>query len=78
MSGCTVDGTFCEYAVAYTDCVTRIPEGLSSAEAASIMCAVCIYSVFSLRVIFNCNCLLYRASLFIAHFRKAEPMRVIG
>ena len=76
MSGCTVDGTFCEYAVAYTDCVTRIPEGPSNAEAASIMCAVCIYSVFSLRVIFDC--LLYRASLFIAHFRKAEPMRVIG
>lgn len=41
MSGATVDGTFCEYAVAFTDYVTPIPDSLDSAEAAAIMCAVC-------------------------------------
>ena len=39
-SGGNFDGTFREYAVAYTDFVTPIPEGLESAEAAAFMCAV--------------------------------------
>lgn len=38
--GAAVDGTFCKYTVAHTDCLTPIPDGLDRAEAAVIMCAV--------------------------------------
>ncbi|KIY48230.1 putative ADH1-alcohol dehydrogenase I [Fistulina hepatica ATCC 64428] len=37
--GKTVHGAFADYVVAYSDYVTPIPEGLSSAEAAPILCA---------------------------------------
>ncbi|THU93242.1 GroES-like protein [Dendrothele bispora CBS 962.96] len=37
--GCTVNGTWTEYAVAWTDYVTPIPEGLDSAAATPILCA---------------------------------------
>ena len=46
-SGGNFDGTFREYAVAYTDFVTPIPEGLESAEAAAFMCAVRAYFTFT-------------------------------
>ena len=39
-SGFTVDGTFSEYVKSYIRHVSPIPEGLSSADAASILCAV--------------------------------------
>ena len=39
-TGASVDGTFSEYTVAYVDHVTPIPDGLDSADAAPIMCAV--------------------------------------
>lgn len=38
-SGFTVDGTFSQYVVSWVTHVTPIPEALSSAEAASILCA---------------------------------------
>ncbi|KAH9939548.1 GroES-like protein [Amylocystis lapponica] len=38
-SGFTVDGTFSQYVVSYVSHVTPIPDGLDSAEAASILCA---------------------------------------
>ncbi|EJC98054.1 mannitol-1-phosphate dehydrogenase [Fomitiporia mediterranea MF3/22] len=37
--GNDVDGTFCEYAVAYVDFVTPIPNEVDSSDAAAIMCA---------------------------------------
>ena len=40
LSGYTVDGTFSEYVVSYVSCVTPIPNGLPSEDAASILCAV--------------------------------------
>ncbi|KAH8116728.1 mannitol-1-phosphate dehydrogenase [Phellopilus nigrolimitatus] len=44
-NGIDFDGTFCEYAVAYIDYVTPIPEGIESSAAAAIMCAgVTVYS----------------------------------
>ncbi|KAJ3504314.1 hypothetical protein NLJ89_g7998 [Agrocybe chaxingu] len=39
ISGYTVDGTFQQYLVSYTNCVTPIPDNLESAAAASILCA---------------------------------------
>ncbi|ESK84817.1 mannitol-1-phosphate dehydrogenase [Moniliophthora roreri MCA 2997] len=39
LSGYTVDGTFQEYVVSFTNHVTPIPDGLRSDEAASILCA---------------------------------------
>lgn len=39
-SGFTVDGTFSQYVVSWVTHVTPIPDELSSAEAASILCAV--------------------------------------
>ncbi|KAI0034450.1 GroES-like protein [Vararia minispora EC-137] len=39
LSGYTVDGTFAQYVVSYTAHVTPIPDGIDSAEAASILCA---------------------------------------
>ncbi|KAK4685455.1 alcohol dehydrogenase, propanol-preferring, partial [Tremellales sp. Uapishka_1] len=39
LSGFTTDGTFAQYVVSYTNHVTPIPEGLNSADAASILCA---------------------------------------
>ncbi|KIY64550.1 GroES-like protein [Cylindrobasidium torrendii FP15055 ss-10] len=39
LSGFTVDGTFSEYCVSFCNHVSPIPEGFSSAEAASILCA---------------------------------------
>ena len=39
-SGFTVDGTFSEYVKSYIRHVSPIPEGLSSQDAASILCAV--------------------------------------
>lgn len=39
LSGYTVDGTFSEYVVSYVNCVTPIPDGLPSEDAASILCA---------------------------------------
>ncbi|WWD19308.1 hypothetical protein CI109_103766 [Kwoniella shandongensis] len=39
LSGYTVDGTFSEYVVSYTNHVTPIPKELDSAGAASILCA---------------------------------------
>ncbi|WVR09361.1 hypothetical protein IAU60_006427 [Kwoniella sp. DSM 27419] len=39
LSGYTVDGTFSEYVVSYTNHVTKVPEGLDSAAAASLFCA---------------------------------------
>ncbi|KAI0346664.1 GroES-like protein [Trametopsis cervina] len=38
-SGFSVDGTFSQYVLSWTRHVTPIPEGLDSAEAASILCA---------------------------------------
>ncbi|KAI0764618.1 GroES-like protein [Trametes elegans] len=38
-SGFTVDGTFSQYVVSYVSHVTPIPDGIESAEAASILCA---------------------------------------
>ncbi|OBZ67579.1 Alcohol dehydrogenase 1 [Grifola frondosa] len=38
-SGFSVDGTFSQYVVSWVSHVTPIPEGISSAEAASILCA---------------------------------------
>lgn len=38
-SGFTVDGTFSEYVKSYIRHVTPIPDGIDSAEAASILCA---------------------------------------
>ena len=38
-SGFTVDGTFSEYVKSYIRHVTPIPDGINSAEAASILCA---------------------------------------
>ncbi|KAL5512791.1 hypothetical protein ACEPAG_3057 [Sanghuangporus baumii] len=38
-SGATVDGTFCEFTVASVDFVVPIPDALTDAEAAPIMCA---------------------------------------
>ena len=43
MQGNDIDGTFCEYAVAYSDFVTPIPDGVDSAGAAAIMCAVRVF-----------------------------------
>ncbi|KIJ63449.1 hypothetical protein HYDPIDRAFT_92762 [Hydnomerulius pinastri MD-312] len=37
--GYTVDGTFTEYAIAWTDYVTPVPESLDGAAATSILCA---------------------------------------
>ena len=45
-SGFTVDGTFSQFVVSWVTHVTPIPEQLSSAEAASILCAVSISSPF--------------------------------
>ena len=39
LSGFTVDGTFSQYVVSWVTHVTPIPDQLSSAEAASILCA---------------------------------------
>ncbi|KAI5828691.1 GroES-like protein [Schizophyllum commune Tattone D] len=39
LSGYTVDGTFSEYVVSFTNHVTPIPEGFDSYAAASILCA---------------------------------------
>jgi propanol-preferring alcohol dehydrogenase len=39
LSGYTVDGTFSQYLVSYVNCVTKIPEGIDSADAASVLCA---------------------------------------
>ncbi|WWC90443.1 uncharacterized protein L201_005378 [Kwoniella dendrophila CBS 6074] len=39
LSGYTVDGTFSEYVVSYTNHVTPIPKNLDSAGAASLLCA---------------------------------------
>ena len=39
-SGFSVDGTFSQYVVSWVTHVTPIPDNLSSAEAASILCAV--------------------------------------
>ena len=39
-----VDGTFQEYVLSFTEHVTPIPESIDSAQAASIMCAVCTQS----------------------------------
>jgi propanol-preferring alcohol dehydrogenase len=39
LSGFNVDGTFSQYVVSYVNHVTPIPEGIESAEAASILCA---------------------------------------
>jgi propanol-preferring alcohol dehydrogenase len=38
-SGFTVDGTFSEYVVSWVNHVTPIPDGLPSADAASVLCA---------------------------------------
>ncbi|EIW68394.1 hypothetical protein TREMEDRAFT_57311 [Tremella mesenterica DSM 1558] len=38
-SGYTVDGTFSQYVVSFVHHVTPIPEGIDSAEAASLLCA---------------------------------------
>ena len=45
-SGFTVDGTFSQYVVSWVTHVTPIPDSLSSAEAASILCAVCIHFLY--------------------------------
>ncbi|PAV17267.1 mannitol-1-phosphate dehydrogenase MPDH1 [Pyrrhoderma noxium] len=46
--GNSLDGTFCEYAVGYVDAVTPIPDEISDAEAAAIMCAgVTVYSALA-------------------------------
>ena len=45
-SGFTVDGTFSQFVVSWVTHVTPIPEQLSSAEAASILCAVSISPPF--------------------------------
>ena len=50
-SGGNFDGTFREYAVAYTDFVTPIPEGLESAEAAAFMCAVRRFFIFTFDIL---------------------------
>ena len=39
-SGIRIDGTFCEYTVAYVKHVVHIPDRLDSPSAAVIMCAV--------------------------------------
>ncbi|KDQ58742.1 hypothetical protein JAAARDRAFT_128961 [Jaapia argillacea MUCL 33604] len=39
LSGYTVDGTFSQYVVSFVNHVSLIPEGLPSADAASILCA---------------------------------------
>jgi alcohol dehydrogenase, propanol-preferring len=39
LSGFTVDGTFQQYVVSYVNHVTKIPDGIESAAAASILCA---------------------------------------
>jgi propanol-preferring alcohol dehydrogenase len=39
LSGFNVDGTFQQYVVSYVNHVTPIPDGIESAEAASILCA---------------------------------------
>ncbi|TFK22447.1 mannitol-1-phosphate dehydrogenase [Coprinopsis marcescibilis] len=39
LSGYTVDGTFCQYLVSWVNCVTPIPDGIESEEAASVLCA---------------------------------------
>jgi len=45
LSGFTVDGTFQQYAVSFANHVSRIPDGLSLADAAPILCAgVTVYA----------------------------------
>lgn len=39
LSGYTVDGTFAQYVVSFVHHVTKIPDGIDSASAASILCA---------------------------------------
>lgn len=77
MCGASVDGTFCEYAVAYTDYVTPIPDGLDSAEATAIMCAVRALEL-SVGVTKTNRGLARRVSLSTARFCRVVRMSVIG
>lgn len=77
-SGSTVDGTFCEYAVAAVDYVVPIPDSLSDPEAAPLMCAVSKkFTVCGLSAKFDPSARL-RVILCTTLYKRAIPEREIG